>query len=184
MRSSAKTLYTHKWKRINDTYYKTKKYVEEKRLPRKLQIAKRSDISDTWLKWDDSKSDGINHIWRELLPIKISDKVLEQKYKLKCPAEISMKTDGDEFQLTFNCNVETELGFTITNAYPIDEERYKQIVAISNNRWYRCHYEKDIDHEIRIFHEGRMIYHDSLLKYPIDKKIEIGLCITQFNEDV
>ena len=171
--------YRQKWYVYNGIRYRTDLFLEEKRLPAKMQ-KNRKDISSSWKSWKESNFSTNNHVFEEATQFPISDKNAKSN-KSKHSAYITLEKFNNDFRLVFNCDIETEILISIVPSRPIGNEgskgfRWMQI-PLSSNRWWRIGIDRFNGEllDIRIIHDGKLILNNA--EYDFNEKLEYKLKI-------
>lgn len=180
MRGATQTLYPTKWHIHDGVYYRTDLFTEEKRLPEHILKQSREDIYRSWMDWSETQSDEVSHVFREANNATVSNKIVKSS-KAKAPAAIRLSQENGMFKFEFLCNQPTRLQLTITNALPIGEERLvlNNHEILKSNTWRKISLEPG-EYDLRFFHEGKIVLHDSLYNFPSTRTYNLGLTITDF----
>lgn len=180
IKGATKTLYPMKWFIQDGVYYRTDQFIEEKRLPEHIRNQWREDIYQSWMDWSETQSDMVSHVFHEANNAVISHKIAKSS-KTKIPTTVQLSQEGGAFKITFLCNQPTKLQLTITNAFPIGEERLipDEHITLKSNNWYKIGLEPG-EYDLRFFHEGKIVMHNSLYSFPSTRTYNLGLTITSF----
>ena len=141
----------------------------------------REDIRKSWKTWDKSLGDNISHVFRQANAAIFSDKLAKSNL-VKGSGKLFFKQhESGQMEITFKCNIPTELHIVIVNANPIGEEGtlYFRQTELSTNTWYRFPISSGI-YDIRVFHQGKMVLNNTQYYFPKNIEYDLGLNICQF----
>ena len=181
IRHITNTLFRMKWHIFNDLHYRTDQFPEEKLLPLKIRNNYREDIRKSWKTWDKSLGDNVSHVSRQANAAIFSDKIAKSNL-VKGSGKLFFKHhESGQMEITFKCNIPTELHIVIVNANPIGEEGtlYFRETELSTNTWYRFPISSGI-YDIRVFHQGKMVLNNMQYHFPKNIEYDLGLNICQF----
>lgn len=186
LRGVSRQIYEQKWPVIDGVRYRSDLYIEEKKLPFKIQNQKREDISNSWDSWEKSKIfKSKSHPFAMVNKLSISNQIAKSS-KVKTDIIIRLeKNNGDGFfKIHFYCGVPTNLYIVIVPARPIGKEGSslfpKYDTVIQSNHFQginpiRFNNEKLVD--IRIFNDGKLILNNAghYIEEDIEYKLRINI---------
>lgn len=179
MRGATRTLFSQKWHKREGIYYRTDNFIEEKRLPRHICNQSREDIYQSWMDWENTKSDHVSHVFNQADEAIISSEIVKTK-KFKSDAIISLQEHDGSLRFEFKCNRDTSLQMVLTQG-EIGQERpvIDGDFVIESNNYLDIPIGEGV-YDIRFFHEGKLILNNQGFSFPNNLEYKIGINVTEF----
>jgi len=157
-RGSSLTEFWKKWRLKDNKVYITDEFIKNKKISKRHSKFKNYIFES----WKEGELDGEGHIWHKIKNYEIVNNVSTIEKKI-IDFNVDVSLSNKQLYVNFLCNENISISISIIKNY--DSERYPVYAQlIHNNNWYVFENLNNSHYELRIFHEGNIIYMNKIME--------------------
>lgn len=179
------TVFPIKWHKIGSTLYRTDLFLKEKVAPKYILNKPKQGIYESWKPWSQSlhEKNKYSVLFSKIDKYQISSKIAYSRVNKALSTltlSIFNKDGTDKYsngiKLAHESNLDTTLIIAICDK---NKQLLTQYIKLRSNTWHADNLKSDL-FDIRVFHNGRIVLHNSSYKLDTEEKYTLGLDVYDF----